>query len=1054
MPDEAPAKYWAFISYSHQDKRVARQLADKLAREPVPKDARDRVEGGEKRFSALFLDERESAAGSNLSEGLKQALQAAHALIVICSPFAVASPYVAQEIAYFHRLGRADRIFCLIASGQPNAADAGASHLECFPPPLRVQLEADGALTDRPRAPEDRPFAASLGLETPKEWRLALDQLVAGLLGITQSDLERARSRRQIIRGGLIAAGSVAALTALGIVYDGLARPQTRYYEDYARRDGVWLGLDEISARDQRQRNSTYAFRFNGRWSERPRAVEHVNGHGACHIDGMAGVLGRPFDEACSARRSCGVNFTYAGGRIAREELVDQAGNVVESLQFTGPSVGTFVEAQFPCTREAAGISFVQFERFEDGELRGFDREQRFLGDDRVPRPNGDGAYGFRFERDSSGQVLSRTVIGPNGETWAGKNLIARIDYRRDARGRILAEEYAGADGSPTLSSDGLAGVRREFDAVGNATLVTFFGLDGRPRWNRSGTAGQRWRYDAHGDRVSGIELDLEGQATFGNGGVSEGRRTYDSHGYVTELTFWNEVGEAIARWDGLHRIVSTPDEIGNLTRQAYFDVEGAPALLGPRYHLYTATFDERGQLLSTRLFGLRGEPVFDDDGVHGHDYIYSEDGRFRVEERRVGLDGAPTFSPGVEGAILRRTHDERGNVVERRYFDPAGAPALTHTGHAEVRQIFDALGRIVQVRNAGLQGALILRGGTLVPRLEREYDPRGNMIAERHYSSDDASGYFSGTRNSYDARDRLVETVPISAEGEPSGQITRTSFDDYGRAIELAYFQADGRADLKDGIHRERRTFDRFGRQIGRTYHSVGGGAASVAGVHEWRYTRDRYGSIIESRSFGPDRAPVPQAPGRTHHIIRDRFNAQAHQIERALFDAEGIPTVDQFGVSLYRYERDPSGLIVRVSYHDAAGAPVAYDGQYWGVARTYDQRGLQVSSRSLNAAGEVFDPPGENIGAGGDFAYDVFGRRIEQRNLDSDGQLARDALRASYRTEYDAFGRVIRIRNFDADGQPMNHGAEGWAVRETSYAEDGTSTVVNIDAAGRRRP
>ena len=84
--------------------------------------------------------------------------------------------------------------------------------------------------------------------------------------------------------------------------------------------------------------------------------------------------------------------------RINKEEFLDQFGGQIESFTYTGPSVATFVEAQFPCSRGVSGISYVVFERAEQGEQAGFDRVIRFLGSDKSPRPNKLGAYGYKFD--------------------------------------------------------------------------------------------------------------------------------------------------------------------------------------------------------------------------------------------------------------------------------------------------------------------------------------------------------------------------------------------------------------------------------------------------------------------------------------------------------------------------------------------------------------------------------------------------------------------------------------------------------------------------------
>ncbi|RLM53087.1 TIR domain-containing protein, partial [Halobellus sp. Atlit-31R] len=88
-------KFWAFISYSHYDKKHARRLAQSLESLRVPTAHRAGVEGAPARFAPVFIDEDENAAHPSLSEELKAALRKSRKLVVLCSPFAANSPNVA-----------------------------------------------------------------------------------------------------------------------------------------------------------------------------------------------------------------------------------------------------------------------------------------------------------------------------------------------------------------------------------------------------------------------------------------------------------------------------------------------------------------------------------------------------------------------------------------------------------------------------------------------------------------------------------------------------------------------------------------------------------------------------------------------------------------------------------------------------------------------------------------------------------------------------------------------------------------------------------------------
>lgn len=197
----APFKYPGFISYSHRDKAVADRLHRAIERYRVP--ARLAGTAGAhgpvpKRLYPIFRDRDELAAGS-LGPQLHEAIAQSRCFVLICSPAAAASRWVNEEVAHFLKVGDPARLLCLIADGQPNAADPSR---ECFPPVLReAGLE---------------PMAAELHDDADGEANARL-KIIAGLLGVGFEGLRRrdlaARNQRLVAIAAMSLA--VAAMTAV-----------------------------------------------------------------------------------------------------------------------------------------------------------------------------------------------------------------------------------------------------------------------------------------------------------------------------------------------------------------------------------------------------------------------------------------------------------------------------------------------------------------------------------------------------------------------------------------------------------------------------------------------------------------------------------------------------------------------------------------------------------------------------------------------------------------------------------------------------------------------
>jgi len=230
VPEVAPFKYRAFLSYSHRDAAWAKWLHRGLESYRIDKDlvGRETPHGPiPKTLRPVFRDREDFSAGHSLTAQTLAVLEASQFLIVICSPNAARSQYVNEEIGRFKGLGRAANVIPVIIDGRP-----GDPQRECFPSAVRFKLDAWGALTgerDDPIAADARPHGDG------KE--LAKQKVVAGLLGVGLDEIlrraERAKKRRNRIRFGVgVGVVMFAGTAALGWTGFDRAYRQMRAQED------------------------------------------------------------------------------------------------------------------------------------------------------------------------------------------------------------------------------------------------------------------------------------------------------------------------------------------------------------------------------------------------------------------------------------------------------------------------------------------------------------------------------------------------------------------------------------------------------------------------------------------------------------------------------------------------------------------------------------------------------------------------------------------------------------------------------------------------------
>lgn len=222
LDPESAFKYKAFISYSHRDESWGRWLHRSIEGYRVPKGVigRETIYGPvPKRLFPVFRDREELPTASDLSKMIQDGLVKSSHLIVICSPNSAKSKWVNEEIKTFKKLGKQNRIVCLIVDGEPYGDEKPELNLEeCFPPAVKFIADENGDLTDtaaEPIAADARP-----GKDGKNN---SLMKILSGLLGvgfdeIKQRDLVRKNRRTAIMGASSLALAAVMTLLSIWAV--------------------------------------------------------------------------------------------------------------------------------------------------------------------------------------------------------------------------------------------------------------------------------------------------------------------------------------------------------------------------------------------------------------------------------------------------------------------------------------------------------------------------------------------------------------------------------------------------------------------------------------------------------------------------------------------------------------------------------------------------------------------------------------------------------------------------------------------------------------------
>lgn len=186
---EPVKRFVAFFSYAHADEDLAAKLHKQIETYRLPSQLKGAT-GAAGRLGKVFRDRADLAAADSLSEAIRGALADSGALIVLCSPAAVQSRWVNEEIRLFRSLNPGAPVLAAVVRGEP---------VDAMP----------AALTEDGR----EPLAADLREEGDGR-KLGFLKIVAALAGVPLDALIQRDAQRKLRRVMAVTAGALVAMVA------------------------------------------------------------------------------------------------------------------------------------------------------------------------------------------------------------------------------------------------------------------------------------------------------------------------------------------------------------------------------------------------------------------------------------------------------------------------------------------------------------------------------------------------------------------------------------------------------------------------------------------------------------------------------------------------------------------------------------------------------------------------------------------------------------------------------------------------------------------------
>ncbi len=1060
-------KYFAFISYSSDDRRWAKKLQRNLEQYRLPARLQKRYPEAPKRAYPVFRDDTH-LAGFKVWASLTEELDDSQYLILLCSPNSAASEWVNKEVQYFIDQGKEDKILPLIIDGEPYANDPAK---ECFPPALlRLQDPSRGI---RVRS---------------QGWRKAYLNMISTLLGVDYDELlmrdQTRRTQTGILRGAAGAAALAAAITVFWAFTEF-----TSYYNAYTLRNEAPVGIYKMSPKERAHASEYYRFtKYRGDVIR----VECVNSYGTV----IEPVMTNAFTDYPI------LEFDYNNHQVTAVVQKDATGKVIarKEIQHNPDTNEMAIDFHSPSNNlDSLSLSsdmsaYTVGDRNTDSKseiirLRNtYDNEGRLIlslyqKDNRgTPACDSNGVYGKAYEYNDLGLIRQVYNLDENGQVVNSKYGWASERYTYNEMGDPICSEMFDAAGNRTRGLFGYYINYVFYDSYGNP--IRWEARDGKDRLmcTEKGYAVQQIEFNDAGLYYSAKYLDDREQPVCSTEFYHELRFDFDDRGRATAQHLFGTDGQPVySPTLGFSSTVQTLDENGRLLEQHYLDTQGNPSYC----HQIGAwglrcTYDENGNPLTLTSLDENWEPTVRKDGFVTEYHHRNADGQL-IRCEFLDAEGN-LVRCGSNYAVVVMRYDNSGNPTDISLLDEQEAPCLSTSGYATTKLSYEN-GNLVSARYFGINDdPVLIEGGYHESRMA--YDESGNCI---RLSFHDAEGNlccsedsFAVQEHRYDRYGNVTEIFYLDANGEPlllqsiniykvrfcydqSGRQTRMEYldangnlaentsgyaavefvyDNRGHKIRESYLDKTGKLTLRDGDYASLTyAYDAMGNPIeGHTFNKRGEPCLHTSGYSGIKATY-KDGRIVSKRFFDTNGEPI-MVHG-DYFEYRMEYDEKGNCIRRAYYDTQGNLFSDEHSYAIEEMSYDLYGNMITQSFYDAKGE-LAYHLKFHRLAWEYDRQGNQIRQLKYSV-----DSEDESIVV--EREYDASGNHVACRYFDRSGNpVILDGEYHEFRMEYDDAGHCIRITYYDTEGNlfcPEN----SYAILEQTYDESGNVlTQTYYDATG----
>lgn len=1028
--------YYAFISHSSKDEKVARNLWRFIEYYNIPASIRKQLkEPFPNRLRPIFWY-RYDLTGPDLHAALEKELHESRYLILLCSPDAAKSVYVNDEVESFIKAGRADKIVPVILRGMPYSEDP---EKECFPKSLLDFSKESGITYRGPNIEEEGKTRSYINV-------------LASLLGVRSNVLYQRHQRRKqkIIIAALCFLFGILGLWGL---YHHRMAPSYKYYEYITDVCGLPTGVLEVSVPSERM--YSYKIEYRRATPFMPPRTTSIYCVNSCdkpitYTDRgfyIYGIIPRTEYPIIRVKYNefgtvSGLEFQDETGTPCETYTYVSNNGIVASIVDIGNinlQIGDLPTGLIEDRTENICIRRLRLDRDTSGFVSRitFHSNNGALKTSRISDIHG--AFGYRIERDSLGLPRRIEVLNEDYELKRNNN-----GYAIEVANETYSDQYYyDVDGvTPVLYNGLFHHVHREFDTYGNIVSESVFNTSEQPDLTPEGYH-KSVSVIKHGLVEDEYVYDIHGDPTW------ETKKAYHHKSYE-----YNAMGQQITRrcygvdnnpslsMDGYHMVKFVYNKHGHLIGESYFDTDGKPTLCKRGYSIVRQSCDKMGRVTEQACFDINNEPCLTSEGFHSTKVYYNGlNGRIPTKQEYFGVDGKPTYiKDGYSSFSLVSIIDDEDNAkVIFTYYDTKGCRIHNiNIGASIVQRKFSPFGQLIEEEYFDSSHKPMLnRYG--VSKIVYQYDDTGYQTSCHFYDQEgqlcnSLLGY-AYELTTYSNSHIIKHSRYYNQQSEP----THTFFgppevvrENAGLYSSITFKDNGDISESPNGFSRMVTNVDKVG-GISTThyYDSIGNPCQTTRdSIAYYVFSLSAAGLYTEARAYGLDNQLHRALDFIGVPIVKMGYDHKGNLNRMSFWKDDNTPMMNNYGFHIKNSIFNQDNQLVEESYYDKDGDPVIVPGTGAKVRYSYDSR-RQLVGTSFYGNGIKDELILTELGyAEVSYSYDERGNMIDIMYYDEDHELTNCTLGYAHQlnsygercelltsTFYDAFNEQLKCIEYTYD-------------------------------------